>query len=171
MAATVRASYFGGAASEPAGVTAESGVKFNREDTQSGTTPIPIPTATGTNYSWLKNLALEVTATSSTAISNRRISMSGAPSAGLTLHFKAAAYAQPASGNMPAAAGTNDATPATYTLMTTSTQVYDSASVSTGSAGRNGSMVLIVLGVSNLFTGGAGSATSLPNIIATYDEA
>lgn len=112
-----------------------------------------------------------MTTTSSTAITNRRISMSGAPATGLTLHYKAAAYAQPASGNMPAAAGTNDATPATYTLMTTSAVLYDNASVSTGSAGRNGSMVLVVLGVSNLFTGGAGSATALPNIVLTYDEA
>lgn len=171
MAATVRASYYGASATEPAGVNAETGCKLNREDTQNGTTPVPIPTATGTNYSWIKQLALEVTATSSTAITNRRVSMSSAPSAGLTLHFKAGAYVQPATGNMPAAAGTNDATPATYTLMTTSPQVYDAASVSTGSAGRNGSLVQIVMGVSNLFTGGAGSATVVPNAVFTYDEA
>src|SRR3954464_15517345 len=99
MAATVRASYFGGAGSEPAGVNAETGAKLNRDDTLTGTTPIPIPTATGTNYSWFKNLALEVTTLAATAISNRKLSLSGAPSAGLTLHFKAAAYTQPTGGN------------------------------------------------------------------------
>src|SRR5687767_14388984 len=108
MAAVIRASYYGGNASEPAGASAEGGIKWNREDSQSGaSTPIPVPTATGTNYSWIKNLALEVTtvANPATAITNRNIKLASAPSTGLTQGWKAAAYAQPTSGNKPADVG------------------------------------------------------------------
>lgn len=173
MAATVQAQYFGASATLPAGVTAETGIKFNREDTQTGTTgTIPIPTATGTNYSWYKQLALAVTATSTTSMSNRRVALASNPATGLLIHFKGAAtYVQASSGNMPAASGSNGAVPATYTQVTTSNQVWDNTSVSTGSTGQNGNFVLLVLGVDNTYAGGAGSAISLPNILLTYDEA
>lgn len=172
MPATIRASYYGGAASEPAGVTAEGGIKWNREDTISGTTPVPVPTATGTNYSWLKNLALEVTTAASpvTSITNRRIAIASALATGLTEHWKAAAYVQAASGNMPAASGSNDATPATYTLASTTSALYDNAAVSGGTTGRNGSPIQVVVGVSFLFTGGGGSAIAMPNLQLSYDE-
>ena len=171
--ATVRASYYGGAAAEPAGVTAETGIKFNRADDQAGTgAPVPIPQSAGTNFSWIKNLALEVTTGGATAISNRRISMSAAATTGLFLHFKATTYAQPASGNKPTDdATTNGVTPSTFTAMTTSTQVYDAASVSASSTGRNGSIVQVVAGVDNTYTGSPGNNTTLPTIRLTYDEA
>src|SRR5262245_43367289 len=109
MPATMRASWFGGAASEPAGANAETGIKYSRDDNQNtGGTPIPIPTAGGpgaTNYSWQKNLALEVVtaAAPATTITNRTIRVATAPTTGLQLHWKIGAYAQPAAGNMPAA--------------------------------------------------------------------
>lgn len=173
MGATVRADYYGASATEPAGVTAETGIKWNREDSETGSsTPIPIPTATGTNYSWYKMLALDVTATASTNISNRRISLASSPSTGLFIFFKGSGtYTQATSGNKPADSGSNGAVPSTYTQVTTSTQVYDSASVSAGSTGRNGNFCYLVFGVDNTFTGGAGSATALPNLTFTYDEA
>lgn len=172
MPATVRASYYGGAAGEPAGVTAETGIKFNREDTQTGTTsPVPIPTATGTNYSWIKLLALEVTGAAATTLSNRKVALASSPTTGLKVHFKyAAAYAQPASGSMPSASGSNGAVPATYTEVTTTPQTYDSASVSGNSTGRNGGFCQLVLGVDYSYAGGGGQAT-LPNILLSYDEA
>jgi hypothetical protein len=174
MAAVIRASYFGGSAGEPAGASAEGGIKWNREDSQSGaTTNVPVPTATGTNYSWLKNLALEVTTVANpvTSITNRRIAIAGAQLAGVTQHWKAAAYVQAAVGNMPGAAGTNDAVPSTYTLITTTPTVYDNNAASGGTLGRNGSMLQVVTGVSFLFTAGGGSAHALPNLQLTYDEA
>ena len=174
MAAVIRASYYGGNAAEPAGVSAEGGIKWNREDTQAGaTTNVPVPTATGTNYSWLKNLALEVTtvANPATSITNRRIAIASAQPAGVTQHWKAAAYVQAAVGNMPAASGSNDAVPSTYTLVSTTPAVYDNAAVSGGTLGRNGSMIQVVTGVSFLFTAGGGSAHALPNLQLTYDEA
>jgi hypothetical protein len=153
---------------------AEGGIKFNREDTATGTTPVPIPTATGENYSWIKNLVLYVTTLGTTSISNRRISMSTTAATGLFLYWKAvtvASYAQAASGNMPAGVGTNGTTPATYTLMTTTPAVYDAASVSSGSTGTNGGMAVCVMGVDFTFAGGPGSATALPSLVLTYDEA
>jgi hypothetical protein len=152
---------------------AETGIVFNRVDTQTGVTPVPIPTATGTNFSWIKNLVLAVTVAGTTAITNRRVSMSGATATGLNLYWKlvaVASYAQAAVGNMPAASGSNGNVPAGYTLMTTPVQ-YDNTSVATSGTGPNGGMIVCVLGVDFLFVGGPGAATALPSIIITYDEA
>lgn len=171
-AATVQARIGTGASVSWA--NAETGITFNREDSQSGTTPIPIPTTTGTNYSWIKNLVLYVTGTGTTTISNRTIAMASSPSTGLNLHFKdvaVASYAQAAAGNMPGASGSNGATPSGYTKMTTSAQQWDNTSVATSSTGTNGDMVVTTLGVDNLFTGGPGNATALPNLSLSYDEA
>lgn len=172
MAATVRGDYYGASATEPAGVTAETGIKWNREDSETGTTPIPIPNATGTNYSWYKLLALDVTATAATNITNRRVSLASTATTGLFLYFQdQVTYTQPSSGNKPTDSGSNGATPAGYTLMSTSLQVWDNTSHSTGSSGRNGDFCQIAFGVDNTYTGGAGSAISLPNLTLTYDEA
>lgn len=163
-----------GTGSSVSWANAEGGIKFNREDTATGTTPVPVPTSTGTNYSWIKNLVLAVTATGTTNISNRNIYMGSSPSTGLKLHWKAvavASYAQAASGNQPTASGSNGATPAGYTNMTTSAAQYDNASVATSSTGPNGGMAVCAMGVDNSYVGGPGSAISLPNIILQYDEA
>jgi hypothetical protein len=154
---------------------AEGGIKWNLADSGSDTTtPIAIPTATGTNYSWIKNLVIAVTGTGATTLSNRTIKMSGSPTTGLTLHWKAvsvASYAQSASGNRPASAGTNGATPSGYTLMTTSAVQYDNTSVSSGSTGPNGSMAVCVFGVDFSYAGGPGTNISVPSVVLSYDEA
>lgn len=163
-----------GTGSSVSWASAEGGIKWNREDTATGVTPTPIPAAAGTNFSWIKNLVLAVTVVGTTAITNRRISMGSAPATGLQLFWKAlavASYAQAASGNMPAASGSNGATPAGYTLMTTSPVQYDNTSVATSSTGPNGSMAVCVLGVDNSYTGGPGSASATPTLTINYDEA
>jgi hypothetical protein len=152
----------------------ESSCVFNRADSATSTTPVPIPSATGTNYSWIKNLVLAVTVTGTTAITNRRVSMSGATATGLQLFWKdvaVASYAQAASGNLPNASGSNGATPAGYTLMSTSTAQYDNTSHATSSSGPNGDMAVCVLGVDNTYTGGASSSATVPSLIISYDEA
>ena len=153
---------------------AEGGVTFNLADSITSTTPISIPTSTGTNFSWIKNLVLAVTGTGTTTMSNRNIYMSTSASTGLALFWKAvavASYAQAASGNRPTASGSNGATPAGYTAMTTSAVQYDNTSVATSGTGPNGSMAVCVIGVDNTYVGGAGSAISLPSIKLQYDEA
>jgi hypothetical protein len=152
----------------------EAGCKFNLADSATSTTPISIPTSTGTVFSWIKNLVLAVTATGTTNITNRRISQGSAPATGLQLFWKdvaVASYSQSASGNRPTASGSNGATPSGYTLMTTTPAQWDNTSVATSGTGPNGDLVVCVLGVDNTFVGGPGNATALPNIVITYDEA
>lgn len=171
MAATVRCSYYGASATEPAGVTAETGIKLARADAQTSTTPTPIPTATGTNFSWYMLLALEVTVAGATAITNRNIKAASAFTTGLEVCFKdQATYTQPSGANKPADAGTNGNVPTGYTGVTTSNQLWDNTSHSTGSTGRNGDFCQIAGGVDNTFTGGGGNA-ALPDLDFTYDEA
>jgi len=152
---------------------AEGGVKWNREDTIGGLSTTPIPTATGTAYTWIKNIVLSVTVAGTTAITNRRVSLASVASTGLFLHWKALAvgsYAQAAVGNLPASSGSNGAVPAGYTLMSTTAAQYDNTSVATSGTGPNGMMAVIVAAVDNTFIIGAGVA-ALPNVVLTYDEA
>lgn len=152
----------------------ETGCTFNLADSATSTTPISIPTTTGTNFSWIKNLAIAVTGTGTTNMTNRTVKMGSSASTGLALWWKdvaQASYAQAASGNRPASSGSNGATPSGYTSMTTSAQQWDNTSHSTGSTGPNGDMCVVVCSVDNTYVGGAGSAVSLPNIVLSYDEA
>jgi hypothetical protein len=171
-AATIQAQIGTGASVSWA--NAEGGVKFNLEDTISGTTPIAIPTATGTNFSWIKNLVLAVTVVGTTAITNRTIKQASTPSTGLALFWKdvaVASYAQAASGNRPTASGSNGATPAGYAALTGSAVQYDNTSHVTSGTGPNGDMAVCVLGVDNTTATGPGNAIALPNIVISYDEA
>ena len=172
-AATVQAR--AGTGSSVSYASAEGGVSFNLADSITDTTtPIAVPTSTGTVFSWIKNLVLYVTATGTTTMSNRTIKMSGSPSTGLALFYKAvatASYAQAASGNRPTSSGSNGATPAGYTAMTTSAVQYDNTSTSTGSTGTNGTLAVCVLACDNTYVGGPGTAIALPNIVIAYDEA
>ena len=163
-----------GTGASVAWATAETGATMNLADSLTSTTPISIPTSTGTNFSWIKNFVLYVTATGTTTISNRNIYMSTSPATGLQLFWKAvavASYVQAATGNRPAASGSNGATPADYTLMTTSPVQYDNTGVSSGSTGPNGSMAVCVMGVDNSYVGLPGSAIVLPSFKIQYDEA
>jgi hypothetical protein len=153
---------------------AEGGVTWNLADNITATTPVAIPTATGTNFSWIKNLLIAVTVTGTTAITNRTVKMGSSPSTGLALFWKdvaVASYAQAASGNRPTASGSNGATPAGYTAMTTSAVQYDNTSHVTSASGPNGDIAVTVIGVDFTYVGGAGSAIALPNVVLQYDEA
>ena len=159
-------------------MNAESGIKFTQDQTVNGGSPpvpIPIPTATGTNYSYIKQLALAVTAGGgTTSLLNRRVAIAASPTlpTGIAMYFKGTGtYANDTSGNSPAGVGTNGAVPSTYSAVTTSNQVYDSSTVAcgTGYPARNGEFCVLVLGVDNTFTGGAGQL-ALPNVLLVYDE-
>lgn len=174
MAATVRVSYWNGAGNVAGtGVTAETGIKFNRDNTQTGTTAIPIPTAAGTRFSWPKWTGLEVTTTDTTSLSNRRIRMAAGIATGMALWWQAVVAASYVTPVAVAAAdtGANGSTPAGYTAMTTSDAVYQAASVSAGSTGLNGGFVELALGVDFLYVGGASSNAAVPTLTYTYDEA
>lgn len=174
MAATIRISYYGGSAGEPAGATAESGFKMNKADSLSGTTPIAKPTATGTAFSYVKQLALEVTGTGTTTIGTLQVKRSTTMSTGLGLHFYGNASYLDQTGGTGAGSdsGSDGATPTSYTAMTTSYQTYDATTgISTGSTGRKGTFCRLALGVDSTYAGGAGTAISLPDVLLSYTEA
>jgi hypothetical protein len=173
MAATVQMQ--GATGASPTWANCESLIKFNLADSFSSTSaPIPIPTtANTTTFSWKKSIALRVTATGSTSISNRKVYMGSSPATGMQLFWKdvaVASYTQSASGNRPADAGSNGATPSGYTLMTTTPAVFDNTSVATSSTGANGDLIEVVLGVDNTYAGGGGSSQAVPSIKMDYDE-
>lgn len=171
MAATVRLSYWSGAG--PTASTAETGALYNQEESLAGTgAPIPRPTATGTEFSWHKVFALEVTAGDSTSISNRRLNYNGsAPATGLGLFYKddADTYTR-STAEADTATGSNGSTPTGYSAMPSSPTSYDAGVDSASSTGRSGDYFRTALGVSNNYSGGAGSSIALPDLDVTYDE-
>ena len=119
-------------------------------------------------------MALEVTATGDTSLSNRTVLRSSAPPAGLIMYFMSTdTYVQASSANRPADTSTgDDAAPADFTALTTVAQSYDAGSDATA-AGRSGDFCKLLLSVSSTatYTGGAGSAIVLPSLSLGYDEA
>ena len=181
MAATVRAYVATGATATPTLATADSAdaasIRYGRDDSAVSAATIAIPTATGTHYSYLKYLLLDVTVAGATTISNRKISWASAPATGLAGYFlNQATYTQNngvqgvAAGNYPADAGTNGAVPSGYTAISTTATLWDNTGVSSASTGRSGNYVQTVLAVDNTFAGGGGTAT-LPSLTLSYDEA
>jgi hypothetical protein len=87
MAATVKGYAFNSSGPTATDVdSADSGsIKFGRDDSVVSTTSVPIPTATGTKWSYLKYVGLDVTATSTTSISNRKISSASGYTTGLAV--------------------------------------------------------------------------------------
>lgn len=175
MASTVRAYASTGATESGARASIDTvggtPFRFNRADSLTDTTPIPVPQdADTTAYSWIKNTYLYVTTADGTSLSNRRVHAASTPTTGLYLYFKGdAAYAQAASGNMPADGGSNGAVPSGYTAMTTSPQSYSAGGSAAANTSRNGDLCVLLLGVGNNYAGGGGSA-ALPNVVYTYDE-
>ena len=82
-------------------------------------------------------------------------------------HLRPGEFGQPAHGQR----FERSSHPAGFTRATTSLQVYDNTSTSTGSTGRNGTYCETVFGVDFSYAGGAGSAVSLPDLRLVYDEA
>lgn len=165
----------------PSGANAEGGATFNRADSLLGTTPIPIPTSAGVNFSYLKAFCLAVTATSTTTINNRTVRISAGMPTGLGLHWKTVAQAswgasldQTSATKSPAdTTGSNNAAtaPAGYTAVTTSGVQWDNTSQASSSTGI-GSVPLLatLLAVDASFVGGGGSS-SLGTLVLGYDEA
>lgn len=179
-AATVRASWFGTTSSEPAGVTAETGVILIRTDAEaSSTPPVTVPTTTGSSYSWVQQLALEVlvAASPATTLSNATIKLSAPLATGLAVFFKSnAAFLDQTGGTQgPPDVATENAgapsTPSGYTLVTTVAQVWDAMGTPNngGSLGRKSTFLDLVLGVASGYTGSPGSI-ALTNGLVAYGE-
>lgn len=179
MAATVQAQFANGAT--PTLANAETGIKWNRDDTQTGTSaPIPIPTATGTNFSALKYLALVVTATSTTNMSNRRVAWATAPATGINgWFFSQGTYTQntltqgTAAGNFPANDTTkNGANPGLAPTATLNGAQSTGTTVTVNSGGASftsGMNIVIGLGTANAearIVTGTSTATAITITVA-----
>lgn len=70
MAMTTQILLYTGAGPSTAATTA---VKWNRVDSEAGTTVIPTPTATGTNFSFVKSFRMDITATGSLSMTDLKI--------------------------------------------------------------------------------------------------
>jgi hypothetical protein len=154
--------------------SAEGGIVFNRSDNNLTTSPIPIPTSTGTNFSYPKFLCTSVTVAGTTTISNRKIWSDGAATTGLALFYKASASYTQATAVADSDSGSNGATPSGYSALPSasgSAATWDAGGVATSSTGKNGNYVVLALGVSNNYAGGAGTGISLPALKFQYDEA
>ena|SRR5579884_2917799 len=170
MASTVQAQITNGSGAGTA-ASAEGGIGYGRSDEVVAVTTIPIPTSTGTHFSWAKWLALMVTAGGgSTHISNRKLQLASAPATGINLWFQAQTSYTQSSGNASADTVANGSTPTGYTQITNSAAtVYDSSSVATANGSQNGKYAQVALGVDNTFVGGGGTLT-LPSLNMLYDE-
>jgi hypothetical protein len=81
---------------EPAGISAESGLSLDRSDTLAGGEPVPLPgAAPHTTYSALKQVALEITAAPSpvTTVSHATVRATGAmPSGSAWMYLTSSTY-------------------------------------------------------------------------------
>lgn len=174
-AATVRLSWYGGSASEPAGVDVETvGITLARADAVNSNVysqGVPAPLS-GTTYSWPLLVALEVTTPGTTSLSNRRVQLPGGVPAGIYLYAAGlSAYAQPSSA--PADGAGNGDVPSGYTLLSGSAVTYAAGSQSAASAGRNGDFCALLLGVAATYRSGGGAGgvqTALGTLQFQYDE-
>lgn len=173
MAATVQAQVNTG--SGPTTSNAENGIGFGLADAvDAGSSPLTTPNAPGTAYSFYKTLHLQVTGGGgSTSLSDRKIRFASDPATGLYGFFTDGGntYTQATGDNKPADNTTTDgATPSGYTALSTTFQTWHAASVAATNDQRNGNYVLVVVGVSSNYAGGAGSAIALPNLELQYTE-
>lgn len=186
MSSTTKA--YGATGAGPTLATVDSGdaasIKYGRDDllVSASSASVPIPTATGTDFSYRKYVVLYVVSGGgSTSLLNRKLKLASSLATGLSLWWAAlTTYHQntgvqgASNGDYPADSGSNGATPAnqadtTWAAVTTSNQTYDSSTVAATNSTANGKYVALVLGVDNTYAGGAGAA-SLPNLTVTYDE-
>lgn len=176
MAASILVYHSHGATISTTQGTAEGGIKFNRSDDELTTSPVPIPTSTGTNYSYYKSMYLYCNSATGagTSITNRTIQLAGSPATGLAVLYKdvtttytqaAAVLAADASGGSP------PATAATYTAMTTSPVSYQAGSVTSANNTRMGDILQVGLAVGSNYAGGGGTAQTVPSMTWGYDEA
>lgn len=175
MAASILVYHSHGATITTTQGSAEGGVKFNKSDDELTTSPLLVPVATGTNYSYYKSMYLYCNSATGagTTISNRTIQLAGAPATGLAVVYKdvAGTYTQ-ATAALAAdvSGGSPPATPATYTAMTTSPVTYQAGAVTSANATRVGDILQIGVALGSNYTAGGGSAQPVPSMTWGYDE-
>lgn len=155
--------------------TSVSSAKFNREDTQSGTTPIPTPTATGTNFSYVKTFQVEITATGSLSMTNIKVGKVTSESITGTKLWHATSHSSYTQATTPptATSDNNSTAPTLNGATATALPLIGSASVYAAGAfssnAKVGNMVEIVVGIDATNTT-AGTAVSIPTLRWQWTE-
>lgn len=137
---------------------------FNQADDNSTTTnPIVVPSATGTNFSWNKCVALNVNTAGTTNITAIGWQLAQTLTTGFYLFFKdaGASYVQSTSGNQPAATVTNGGAPTGFTAMSATVQNSWTGSVATSTTGVKGDYTQLAFGVGNNYAGAGGTGVNL----------
>lgn len=151
------------------------GFLFNREDTRTGTTAVPTPTATGTNFSYVKSFQPNITVTDSLNMTNLRVGkVTNESATGLKIwaYTGHAAYTQATTAptstadNNLTAPTVNGASASALELITTPPAVYGAGPFS--STGRKGNIVELTLGV-DVQNSLSGQQTT-PSIRFTWNE-
>lgn len=173
MGATVEIKIINGNSSSPTISSPSSGFTFGRDDAIISTSSVPKPESIGTNYSYMKTLYLYVTSGGgSTSISNRKIRIENNPPTGVYMFYKNAgsSYIQATSVIFPDNTAANGYIPPGWEYLSTTFNIWDGTTSSAVNNQQNGFYVWVAIGLSNNYTGGAGSSVSLPNIVIQYDE-
>ncbi len=158
-----------------------STAKWNKVDTLTGTTPIPTPTSTGTNFSFVKSFIVSITTVNSLTMTDIKVGkVANEAKTGTKLWHRTdhaeGSYAQATAS--PASTGDNNSTapviPAggnnsavTALPLIGSASVYSAGPHTT--TGRKGNMVEICLGVDALNVT-AGSTVSTPTLRWQWTE-
>lgn len=174
MAMTVQISNGTGASTGTwAAVTA---VKWNTVDSAAGTTPIATPTATGTNFSFVKSFQIEITAAGGLSMSAVKVgkvateSTTGTKLWHLTTHasYTQATASPTATGDNNTTAPTVNGSSATAMPLIGSASTYLTGPVS--SVARQGNIVEVTLGVDSTNTT-AGTTVATPTLRWSWTEA
>ena len=152
------------------------GFVFNRDDTRTGTTAIPKPTATGTNFSWVKSFQIEVTAHDSKTMTAVRVGKaSNEADTGTKLWQNVANASYTQATTPPTATGDNNTTAPTINGDTATAMALISAPPAAYAAGpyttnaKHGNIVELTLGVDVTNTT-PGTSRTMPSITWTWTE-
>lgn len=156
--------------------------KWNRVDSQSGTTVIPTPTSTGTEFSFVKTFRVEITATGSLTMTDIKFGkVANETTTGTKLWYKisSATYVQATAA--PNATGDNNTTAPALPSDTdggnntsvaavpliSGASAYDAGPYNT--TGEKGNLVWVALGVDATNTT-AGASTATPTLRWQWTE-
>lgn len=158
--------------------TGVSSKKWNRVDTQSGTTPIPTPTSTGTNFSFVATFQVEITNAASLSMTNILVGkVANEATTGTKLwlvtshavgsYVQATAAPTATSDNNVTAPTVNGATAAAMALISAPPSAYAAGAFS--AAARVGNLVEVTLGIDATNTT-AGATTATPTLRWSWTE-
>lgn len=155
---------------------AVTAVVWSRVDDATGTTVIPTPTSTGTNFSFIKSFKVNITATGSLSMSNILFGkVANETTTGTKLWQSVAHSSYTQATAAPTATGDNNSTAPTFNGATATAVQLISAPPSTYAAGpfssvaRVGNFVEVGLGVDATNTT-AGAAVATPTLRWSWTE-